>query len=247
MLRAVHRKDDYIGYIFRLKGIDTFINGSSSFLIAMETDFAEWRFHDTRLDGSDFDVAVYDFDTDAVTESFYRGFGRTVDRGSGVSVESRRGTEVYDMPPVPLEHSGKEGTGHKEEPFDVCVDGLDDIIDIVAAVRFETSGKSCVIYEDIGCARFGKAAAGSVLYGIPISYIEGIRCDFDSIIFFKAVLDGIKFFLVSCGKRQIKAVFCKCFGGSQSDAAGRPVINASLFILPPSTVFFYYTMFCAGG
>ena len=69
-LRAVHRKDDYIGYIFRLKGINTFINGSSSFLVAMETDFAEWRFHDTRLDGSDFDVAVYDFDTDAVTESF---------------------------------------------------------------------------------------------------------------------------------------------------------------------------------
>lgn len=187
-LRAVHRKDDYIGYIFRLKGIDTFINGSSSFLVAMETDFAEWRFHDTRLDGSDFDVAVYDFDTDAVTESFYRGFGRTVDRGSGVSVESRRGTEVYDMPRVPLEHSGKEGTGHKEEAFDVCVDGLDDIIDIVAAVRFETSGKSCVIYEDIGCARFGKAAAGSVLYGILISYIEGIRRDFDSIIFSKPFL-----------------------------------------------------------
>ena len=42
-LRAVHRKDDYIGYIFRLKGIDTFINGSSSFLVAMETDFAECR------------------------------------------------------------------------------------------------------------------------------------------------------------------------------------------------------------
>lgn len=161
-LRAVHRKDDYIGYIFRLKGINTFINGSSSFLVAMETDFAEWRFHDTRLDGSDFDVAVYDFDTDAVTESFYRRFGRTVDRGSGVSVESRCGTEVYDMPRVPLKHGGKEGTGHKEKSFDVCVDGLDDIIDIVAAVRFKTSGKSCVIYEDIGGARFGKAAAGSV-------------------------------------------------------------------------------------
>ena len=67
-LRAVHGKDDYIGYIFRLKGIDTFINGGSSFLIAMETDFAERRFHDTRLDGSDFDVAVYDFDTDQPDE-----------------------------------------------------------------------------------------------------------------------------------------------------------------------------------
>lgn len=92
------------------------------------------------------------------------------------------------MPRVPLEHGGKEGTGYKEESFDVCVDGLDDIIDIVAAVRFETSGKSRVIYEDIGCARFGKAAVGSVLYGIPISYIEGIRCDFDSIIFSKPFL-----------------------------------------------------------
>ena len=71
-----------------------------------------------------------DFDTDAVTESFYRRFGRTVDRGSGVSVESRRGTEVYDMPRVPLKHGGKEGTGHKEKSFDVCVDGLDDIIDL---------------------------------------------------------------------------------------------------------------------
>ena len=81
---------------------------------------------------------------------------------SGVSVESRRGTEVYDMPRIPLEHGGKESAGHKEESFDVCVDGLDDIIDIVAAVRFETSGESCVIYEDIGGARFGKAAAGSV-------------------------------------------------------------------------------------
>lgn len=54
------------------------------------------------------------------------------------------------MPRIPLEHGGKESAGHKEESFDVCVDGLDDIIDIVAAVRFETSGESCVIYEDIG-------------------------------------------------------------------------------------------------
>lgn len=104
------------------------------------------------------------------------------------------------MPRVPLEHGGKEGTGYKEESFDVCVDGLDDIIDIVAAVRFEASCESCVIYEDIGGACFGKAAAGSVLYGILISYIEGIRRDFDSIIFFKAVLDGIKFFLVSAAR-----------------------------------------------
>ena len=189
-----------------------------------------------------------DFDTDAVTESFYRGFGRTVDRGSGVSVESRCGTEVYDMPRVPLEHGGKEGTGHKEESFDVCVDGLNDIIDIVAAVRFEASCESCVIYEDIGGARFGKAAAGSVLYGILISYIEGIRRDFDSIIFFKAVLDGIKFFLVSCGKSQIIVVFCKCFGGSQSDAAGRPCDKCKFIHTVSFNCFpLLYYVFVAGG
>lgn len=54
------------------------------------------------------------------------------------------------MPRVPLKHGGKESTGHKEESFDVCVDGLDDIIDIIAAVRFETSGESCVITRTSG-------------------------------------------------------------------------------------------------
>ena len=185
----------------------------------METDFAEWCLHKTRLDGGYFHIAGHDIDAKAIAEGFDSGLCRAIDCRTGIGIKTGRGAEVYDVTFIFFHHCRKEGAGDEEEALDICIDHFHRIFRSCVLIGLEASGKTCVIHEHIRRTEGIEYFGGDFPDGLAVLYIQCVSRDLHAAFFLDVRFHAREFFCISGCEYQIVVRGCQRFGSGKADAA----------------------------
>ena len=96
VLRSVGCKDGYIGNVVTRQRLDAFVDISSTFVVAVESDVAEIRLYKARLQVGNADGCIGYIDAQSVGERLHGSLCGTIDIATGISsIASHRPDRKY--------------------------------------------------------------------------------------------------------------------------------------------------------